>query len=320
MTRAWHLPSDHADNYVPGIDLSLGDLLRLEGAQAKQRIPRYVSASHDGGAHSKHKGRGMDYAESRIYHAGDEIRHIDWRVSARSGKLHTKIFHVERERPVLLLLDQSQSMFFASREALKSVVAARMAARALWRHLHAGDRVGLLRCDDERVMVKRPSSDRADAIALLNQIVTSHQQQVQRVRAHQFSDNTLLQQCWHEARQLVTPGTVVYAFCNLMSLQPALQPLLAHVARHGDLRCYGLYDVMESRLPNDGRYAIADQRGEAIIDTRSKRLQQNYQQNFDAQLENWRVLSQQYRFQFLAVATTDGISLGFDDRDQPQHH
>jgi uncharacterized protein (DUF58 family) len=318
MTRAWHLPRDHTENYLPGIDISLGDLLRLEGEQHKQRIPRYVHAPMDGGAHSKHKGRGMDYAESRIYHAGDEIRHIDWRVSARSGKLHTKIFHVERERPVLLLLDQSLSMFFSSRQALKSVIAARLAARALWRHLHAGDRVGLIRLDDQKVTVKRPSSHRADAMALLNQMVHGHQQQIERIRQQQHkNDAQMLHQAWHECRQLVTPGSVVYAFCNLMSLSAAMTPLLAHIARHCDLHVYALFDPLEMRLPEHGRYAVTDLTQTIELDTSIKSVRAQYQQQFEQHRDDWRVIAQQYRFQFFPIATSDGISLGLEDRD---HH
>jgi len=185
----------------------------------------------------------------------------------------------------------------------------------LWRHLHAGDRVGLLRCDDQRVTVKRPSSRRADAIALLNQMVLHHNEQVAATRQQAVAENQLLNQCWHECRDVVTPGTIVYAFCNAMSLSPSMQPFFAHIARHSELQCFGLYDPLEKQLPDDGRYAAHDSRGDIVLDTRIKRVREHYASRFAEQLDNWQTLSQQYRFQFIPVATSDGISLGLQQRE-----
>mgnify|MGYP002151030683 FL=1 len=84
----------------------------------------------------------MEFAEARSYQYGDDVRHIDWRVTARTGTTHTKLFREERERPVMLVLDLSRRMFFGTRQRLKSVQAARIAALTGWRALLRGDRVG----------------------------------------------------------------------------------------------------------------------------------------------------------------------------------
>ena len=78
------------------------------------------------------RGRGFDFEEIRRYLPGDDIRSIDWRVTARTGKPHLRVFTEERDRPVILVVDQRRSMFFGSRRALKSVVAAETAALAAW--------------------------------------------------------------------------------------------------------------------------------------------------------------------------------------------
>ena len=90
---------------------------------------------------SKFRGRGIDFAEVRIYQPGDDVRTIDWRVTARTQIPHTKLFQEEKERPVLILVDQSTSMFFGSRQAFKSVLAAESAALIAWTALERGDRV-----------------------------------------------------------------------------------------------------------------------------------------------------------------------------------
>ena len=105
----------------------------------------YQSRSRLGmsGSHiSKHKGRGVDFEEFRAYQPGDDIRQIDWRVTARTGRPFTKVFREERERPVIIGIDQCHNMFFGSQVAFKSVVAAEAAAIICWTTVDNGDRVG----------------------------------------------------------------------------------------------------------------------------------------------------------------------------------
>ena len=99
-------------------------------------------ASMAGGHISSFRGRGIDFSEVRIYQPGDDIRNIDWRVTARTNKPHTKLYREERERPVYIVVDQCQSMFFGSKKTFKSVTAARAAANLAWGTIDNGDRVG----------------------------------------------------------------------------------------------------------------------------------------------------------------------------------
>ena len=86
------------------------------------------------------RGRGMDYAESRPYAVGDDVRHVDWRVTARTGQLHSKLFHPERDRISVALYPREARMRFGNRACFKSAQAARVGACFLWRALHQGDR------------------------------------------------------------------------------------------------------------------------------------------------------------------------------------
>jgi len=87
-------------------------------------------------------GRGIDFEETRIYQPGDDIRTMDWRVTARTGKPHTKVYREERERPTFFLVDYNPSMFFGSKVAFKSVIAAKTAAILAWAAAREGNRVG----------------------------------------------------------------------------------------------------------------------------------------------------------------------------------
>ena len=138
---------EHADK---GVRLTIDELLALRReAMALDLSSNYrVSSTLAGGYRSKFRGRGMDFDEVRLYQPGDDIRNIDWRVTARTGKPHTKLFREERERPVFLLLDQSKHLFFGSRVAFKSVIAARAASLLIWASITAGSRIGGVLFDD----------------------------------------------------------------------------------------------------------------------------------------------------------------------------
>src|SRR6185312_7752608 len=111
---------------------------RREEHAASKRVAGSRAAAHA----SKLRGRGVDYVESRAYQPGDDIRQMDWRLTARSGRPHTKLFQEEREQSVLLIVDGNPSMHFGTRERFKSVQAARTAALAAWAAVQGGDRIG----------------------------------------------------------------------------------------------------------------------------------------------------------------------------------
>ncbi len=127
------------------VRVSLAELIALRNRVARLRLlPQDSRATRVGTQTSRLYGRGMDYAESRAYQPGDDVRRLDWRLTARSGRLHTKLFQEEREGQLLILLDQHASMRFGTRARFKSVQAARAASLAAWYAVRAGERVGLM--------------------------------------------------------------------------------------------------------------------------------------------------------------------------------
>ena len=157
---------------LAGAYVSLHDLLRL-----RVHPPGTVATGtgpERGERASRVRGRGMDFDEVRLYQPGDDVRSIDWRVTARKGKPHTKVFRQERERPTLILVDQTQSMFFGSRGRLKSVVAAEIAGRTAWRALAAQDRVGGLVLDGRGAHVFKPLRREAAVLRLLDAVVRAN--------------------------------------------------------------------------------------------------------------------------------------------------
>ena len=125
-------------------------MIRLQwAARGFNLLPRQPLHSALAGRHATRiRGRGLDFDELRAYQPGDDVRSIDWKVTARTRKPHTRVYTDERERRVLLVVDQRLAMFFGTRVQMKSVTAAELAALLAWHVVDAGDRVGAVVFDE----------------------------------------------------------------------------------------------------------------------------------------------------------------------------
>jgi uncharacterized protein (DUF58 family) len=149
--------STREERPLAGARIDLAQLLALRfESLGESRLPGRVTSVQGGARLSRHRGRGLDFAEVRAYAPGDDVRTIDWKVTARKGRVHTKVFREERERVCMIFLDQTQSMFFGSRLRLKSVAAAEAAARLAWRALSEQDRVGGVVVGNDTLAVHPP--------------------------------------------------------------------------------------------------------------------------------------------------------------------
>ena len=153
-----------------GITPSLDELVALRRAVMGRRPPKRGRHGLSGPAPSPMRGRGMEYAESREYANGDDARHIDWRLTARTGRPHTKLFQAERERLTLIVADTSPALYFGTRTRFKSVQAARAGAIAAWAAVRDGDRIGALRGSVREPPIA-PASGSRGALRVLDAMV-----------------------------------------------------------------------------------------------------------------------------------------------------
>src|SRR6478672_7266527 len=159
-----------------GVYVDLEQLIALEQKGRKvSLLPRQpVHSLLSGRYASRMRGRGLNFEEIRDYRAGDDVRSIDWKVTARLRKPHIRVFNEERDRQTILVVDQRLSMFFGSRLAMKSVAAAQAAAIGAWRVLGAGDRVGAIVFDDSGVAEFAARRSRATVLQILSTIVAKN--------------------------------------------------------------------------------------------------------------------------------------------------
>ena len=216
----------------------------------------------------------MEYSESRIYLPGDDIRSIDWRVTARTGRTHTKLFHEERDRPVLFVVDLGVSMRFGTRKAFKSVVAAEAASLLAWAAADDGDRVGGLVLAGGRAAESRIRGGRRGALGLFRALAAAGDDTAAPV------DGGGLEDALARARRVARPGTLVIAISDFSRLRDRAERHLAKLREHNDLICVWIHDRLEAVPPPPARYPIGDGRRTATLDTRSGEVARAIAQRF----------------------------------------
>lgn len=251
--------------------------LRYRTGGLALRPDRRLLRQNLGGQTSRIRGRGMDFAEFRLYQPGDDIRNIDWRVTARRGKAHTKVFEEERERPVLLLVDQSRSLFFGSRLAFKSVRAAELAALLSWGALAHGDRVGGLVFSHRERQELRPARSQRAILQLL-QLVADYNGRLG--PADPAPQSFSLNQALAEMRRIAKPGSLVVVISDFLDHNDDTYRHLHLLARHSDLFALRIQDPLEAELPPPGLYAVSDGRSRLRLDTSDRRLREAYQRHY----------------------------------------
>lgn len=295
-----------------GVKLTVDELLALrQQASVLDLASKYqVSSTLAGGYRSKFRGRGMDFDEVRLYQAGDDIRNIDWRVTARTGKAHTKLFKEERERPVFILVDQSPRLFFGSRHAFKSVMAARATALLVWACVNAGSRIGGVIFDDEDHIEHRPSGRRREALSFLRKVTERHNQVFERLINSNVSDNhQSLEKSLARLRRLAKPGSLIYLFSDFQNLTPDAIRHLSRLCRHNELQAYMLTDPLDYHLPPRGVYSVTDGSSINQFHTGSKAMSENYESHFQSHLQSLDTLFKQHKILFEQLSTTDDIKV-----------
>lgn len=294
----------HADtlkeaDVIQGAYISLSQLLALrhKSVRINQAQSTKVMGSQSGIKLSKVKGRGIDFAEVRAYQPGDDIRAIDWRVTARKNKPHTKIFREERERPALIYVDQSQHMFFGSTQRLKSVAAAELAGRIAWQTLAAGDRIGGIVIGNEEQTLFRPFRTTRAVGRLLNQIASANQTLTRSAFIDtQESKFSGLEQL----RRLTQSNYRIFIISDFSGDIESWSEQIKQLARHNHVTLLHIQDPLDKELPPADHYVITDGNERLQFYSGKENLRKKYADEF---AQRWDRLQELCRHESLAYAT-----------------
>jgi uncharacterized protein (DUF58 family) len=265
------------------------------------RLPmRQAAASALAGAYrSRFRGRGVDFLESRNYLPGDDIRNMDWRVTARTGKAHTKVFQEERERPVLIVLDASPSLYFGTRQRLKSVAAGQMAAAIAWAAIRRGDRVGGFLFAPGRHRELRPAGGRRGAMRMIQGLVDwLVPGQLESVETEPMSV------ALERVRHTVRPGSLVVIISDFFRMDEDCNRHLSRLRQHNDVIGCQVLDAAEYRLP-EGRYPISDGEQATLLDMGQRESRSRYDAMVSSHLEEPRRMFRKHQCGWLVLNTDD---------------
>ncbi|WP_226468014.1 DUF58 domain-containing protein [Luteimonas panaciterrae] len=268
-------PVAHSVALGNGITPTLAELVALRAAAQGRRPPRRGRHGVSGQALSPQRGRGMEYAESREYTIGDDARHIDWRLTARSGRPHTKLFQAERERLTLIVADTAPSLYFGTRVRFKSVQAARAGAIAAWAAVRDGDRIAALRGNGSEPPVA-PASGPRGALRVLDALV--------RWYAQPPAGDAGLGVALDHARRVLRPGSRLLVLADPASIMAIPDERWPSLAMHNEVIVLLLSDPLE-RVPPRATLPFASAGHRVELDLAADAPRQRWRQEFVRPLE-----------------------------------
>jgi uncharacterized protein (DUF58 family) len=314
MTGAGHgSPGRGARPPEPGVYVDMHDMIAMQHrARGFSFLPRQPVHSLLAGRHaSRLRGRGLNFEEVRRYQPGDDVRQIDWKVTARTRTTHSRVFTEERERTTLLLVDQRITMFFGSVSRMKSVTAAEAAALAAWRVLQQKDRVGALVFNDTEVVEIRPQRSRSTVMRILGAI--RDQNHALSLDAVPQGGLPMFNEALRRCDRLAKHDCLVCIVSDGAGQDDETRRLLTRIAAHNDVLFAFVNDPLEAELPAAGRLVFGDGRRQLEVDTASRALRERFRDTFAEQRAGGR------RFLLQREVPVLPLSSGEDVAEQVRH-
>lgn len=297
-----------SDNGLGLVRVSIQDLIsQRQHAPLIGRKPPLFLSQRSGNFLSRFRGRGMEFAEVRPYMPGDDVRTIDWRVTARTGRAHTKLFREERERSVIIVVDLRRTMHFATRGVFKSVLACRLAALLAWQAQLTGDRLGGMVFSEQEHLEVRPQLGRQAVLALLYQLANHRSWQLSN---DDTTDEESIYNVALRLRRVAHPGSKLIIISDFMHLDSRAAPHVRELSRHCDLRFIHLSDQLERELPPAGVYNFSHLQEKLRLFTGNRTLRQSYQQQYQQRIDRLVEVADRFKIALLQGETnSDPLTL-----------
>ena len=292
---------------MESLELNINDLFELEELTKDftlfphRRIHGLLIGSHA----SDLRGRGLDFSEVRKYVQGDDIRNIDWKVTARTQKTHTKVFNEEKQRKQLILLDQSRRMLFGSDVQLKINRGIQLAAIHAFRALKMGDRVAVWAFNEEEMITQPPTSSRNDVAGMLYETLELNL----KTQKHQFAIDSKAAHSMHTmleiADERVSHDYIIQIISDFTLLPDEDIDIITELSEKNDVIVSHIYDPLDRQLPAE-KITLSD--GTKQISLKSnKGINKEFQKEYDRKIETLKEKLEDFRIPFLTFTTTQTI-------------
>ncbi|MBA4695931.1 MAG: DUF58 domain-containing protein [Legionella sp.] len=284
-----------------GLVAELEELIGLkQHVQSKGCYLKWRTNQGPGQTDKRILGRGMDFAEVRNYQPGDEIRHMDWRVTARTGRPYIKLYQEERERPFMLVCEFGASLYFGTKIALKSVIAARLAALIAWTVVQQEDRIGGIIHTAAGYRDWLPRARHNGVLPILSSLSTATQLTYDEYNGQENSNlSSLLERLTPRLR----PGSLIIILSDFYTLDDAAEKQLIRLRQHYPLAIYSIWDPFEISPPLPGRYPITNGQDFDFLDMTCPHFRKNYQSYCEERRQRLVSICKQLQIQETPVIT-----------------
>ncbi|HEB89651.1 MAG TPA: DUF58 domain-containing protein [Deltaproteobacteria bacterium] len=285
--------------------IALGKRVGASPASGGPRVATPLAGPH----RSRFHGPGMEFAEVRAYQPGDDIRTIDWRVTARTGRAHSKLFEAERERPAWFVVDLGQTMQFATRGAFKSVAAARAVSLMAWQAHLAGEPIGGSIRSPESALDLTTGRTRRHLMRFLDRLASGT-----RLSQDATSPSALGEQLeW--VRRRARSGSRIIVASDFYALDDEVLRNLRSLARRCESTFVWIYDALEAEAPPPGRYRVSDGRHtESLVAKRASAWRERYRSEFEARRRTLRKLARDTHATLIPMRTDEPAEKVLDPR------
>ena len=306
-------PRKSKESMSPGVYADLDELIRLQfKVHGFSFLPRQpVQSLLAGRRASRLRGRGLDFEEIRRYISGDDIRNMDWRVTARTQRPHTRVYTEEKDRPVLLVVDQRLSMFFGSKVSMKSVTASEVAAMGAWRTFSVGDRVGALVFNDSKIREIPPHRSRQRVMQILEAVLQMNH--ALRVGGDTQSNPAMLTRVLGKVLQVAKHDYLVGIISDFSGADEETRRAVTRLAAHNDVIALFICDPLEARLPSFGKVIVSQGDLQLEVDTGDGQFRRRFSEQFQSRLKTARDLMLRRGIPVLPIHTAEDIREQFRD-------
>ncbi len=283
-----------------GLYVDLEDLIeqRKYLPYIKQRHNN-ITSDQAGDIRSAFKGRGMEFDEVRTYGYGDDVRDIDWRVTARKNETYTKVFSEEKDREVYVILDLSPYMIFGTKKELKSVAASKLAALLGWQSVVNKDRFGLVIYDGQQTKVFKPQSNHKNLMAILKTISETSKEILEK----NTPTNGNIEEPLKFLQYGIKSRAMVFILSDFKNMSNEALKSLVALTKRCRVYCINIYDILEEIPPMSGEY-MAEYNGEKLIfDSTPDVFKKTYYEYFAEKRQTMSNFCKKFGCQYINVRT-----------------
>lgn len=247
------------------------------------------------------KGRGMTFTEVREYQAGDEIRHIDWKVTARTQKTHTKVFTEELEKPIICVTQQTPQLFFGSQVRFKTVQAMNITALIGWIALNKGDKFGGQVFNHLCNVWNKPKQNHKSLLQFMHQGIELQSQ----IKSPVEQDNHCWEQQLEQVKKQIGSGNRLFLIGHFLEQSSRFFQQLAQLKKRNQITLIHIFDPLDKVLPTAGALSFSNGFSRFRFDTDARSLRQKYQADYQQRWQDLKNECGKYHIPVIEVNSSE---------------